>query len=327
MGGYDFQCQECHVTRNHKIAGRSSSVPPAEGAFSCERCHTDRPHYGNRILDHHLNKHTDTIECNTCHSPVYAKCKPTKVWWDWSKAGDKSRKAQKDAYGMGDYHWKKGEFRWKESAKPVYRWFGGYTRRVLIGDRIDPDAAVTPLVEPVGSMNDPNSKITPFKIMKGIQAVDARHDYFLVPHLFPRDKNDLTAYWKHRDWQKAFSDGMQAVGLPYSGEYEWVETWMYWRLHHEVMPAPMALSCVQCHQSLQAERTCNRCHQDSREVDFKSVATSGTDFRAMAAEGRDVEDLIGATDYIDFESLGYEGDPIIYGGRFKKLPMGYRASE
>jgi hypothetical protein len=47
----------------------------------------------------------------------------------------------------------------------------------------------------------------------------------------------------------------------------------------------------------------------------------------MAAQGRDVEDLIGATDYIDFKALGYEGDPIIYGGRFKKLPMGYRASE
>jgi hypothetical protein len=26
MGGYDFQCTECHRTRNHKIAGRSSSV-------------------------------------------------------------------------------------------------------------------------------------------------------------------------------------------------------------------------------------------------------------------------------------------------------------
>jgi len=29
----------------------------------------------------------------------------------------------------------------------------------------------------------------------------------------------------------------------------------------------------------------------------------------------------------DFRSLGYEGDPIIYGGRFKRLPMGYKAKQ
>ena len=327
MGGYDFQCQECHTTRNHKIAGRSSSVPPAEGAFSCERCHTDKPHYGNKILDHHLNKHSENIECNTCHSPVFAKCKATKLWWDWSKAGDKSRKPKKDKYGMEDYDWKKGEFEWKESAKPAYRWFGGFTKRVLIGDRVDPSQPAIPLVEPVGSMNDPNSKITPFKIMKARQPLDAKYNYFLIPHLFPRDKNDKTAYWKHLDWQKSFTDGMQAANLPYSGEYIWVETWMYWRLHHEVMPAEMALSCTQCHQSLQGERTCNRCHQDSREVDFRKVAQKGTDFSYMLSQGRDVAHLIGTTDYIDFKSLGYEGDPIIYGGRFKKLPMGYKAEQ
>ena len=36
---------------------------------------------------------------------------------------------------------------------------------------------------------------------------------------------------------------------------------------------------------------------------------------------RDKDDT---TDYINFKSLGYEGDPIIHGGRFKKLPMGYK---
>ena len=31
------------------------------------------------------------------------------------------------------------------------------------------------------------------------------------------------------------------------------------------------------------------------------------------------------TDYIDFETLGYAGDPIEVGGRFKKLPLQMRA--
>ena len=51
----------------------------------------------------------------------------------------------------------------------------------------------------------------------------------------------------------------------------------------------------------------------------------GTDFSFMVSKGRDVSHLIGTTDYIDFKALGYKGDPIITGGRFKKLPMGYKS--
>ena len=198
---------------------------------------------------------------------------------------------------------------------------------MFLGDPIDIDAKKVNLAEPVGSIKDPNALITPFKIMKGVQAADAKYKTLLVPHLFPRNKEDKTAYWKHTDWQKAFTDGMEAAKLPYSGAYKWVETWMYWRLDHEVMPAESALSCVQCHQSLQGERTCDRCHQDSREVDFKKLAHKGTDFSWMASQGRDVSHLVGTTDYIDFKALGYKGDPILHGGRFKKLPMGYKAEK
>jgi hypothetical protein len=140
------------------------------------------PHYGDDLLDHHLNKHSSTIACTTCHAPVYAKCKPTKTFWDWSKAGDKTRKPEKDKYGMKDYNWKKGEFVWKESAKPVYRWYGGFTKRVLLGDRLDLTQPEFNITEPVGSINDPNSKIAPFKIMAGVQAVDAEYKHLLVPH-------------------------------------------------------------------------------------------------------------------------------------------------
>jgi hypothetical protein len=37
----------------------------------------------------------------------------------------------------------------------------------------------------------------------------------------------------------------------------------------------------------------------------------------MKSRGRDVSDLIGQTDYIDFKALGYTTDPILYGKRFK----------
>jgi octaheme c-type cytochrome (tetrathionate reductase family) len=324
MGGYDFQCAECHRARNHKIAGRSSSVAVSEGAISCENCHGEQPHFGDGLLIHHLNKHAETIACNTCHSPVYAKCKPTVEFWDWSKAGDKSRKPKKDKYGMEDYHWMKGEFGWIESGKPSYTWYNGSMKRVLLGDKVDIDAPLINLNEPVGSIKDPRSKITPFKFMRGVNEVDLEHRHLIVPHLFPKNAEDTTAYWKHLDWQKANTTGMQAAHLPYSGKYKWIPTNMYWRIEHEVMPAVMALSCVQCHESLKGDLTCNRCHQDNKNVDFKKIAQKGTDFSYMASKGRDVSHLIGKTDYIDFKALGYKGDPIIHGGRFKKLPMGYK---
>lgn len=340
MGGYDFQCVECHKTRNHKISGRSTSVPVAEGSRSCEDCHTDNPHYGDTLLDHHLNKHCATVACNTCHSPIYSKCAATKTWWDWSTAGDKKRVIKKDKYGKGDYNWKKGSFRWKESAKPEYAWDNGFTKRLLLGDPINPDAkgfrpgedltaeqkrelVITSITQPIGSIQDPNSKITPFKVMLGIQPADAKHRYLLVPHLYPYNKEDKTAYWKGVDWQEAMKEGMKKAKLPYSGEFIWVATSMYWRIEHEVMPKEHALSCVQCHSSLKGERTCDRCHQDNRKVKFRELAEMGTDFAFLHSKGRDVEDLIGVTDYIDFTKLGYKGDPIVNGGRFKELPLGY----
>ena len=84
-----------------------------------------------------------------------------------------------------------------------------------------------------------------------------------------------------------------------------------------------ALSCVHCHESLKNGKGCDRCHRDSRDAKFRQLVEQGTDFQLLEIMGRDVGNLIGTTDYIDFKKLGYKGDPIIHGGRFKKLPLGY----
>lgn len=324
MGGYDFRCTTCHETRNHRISGRSSSVPVAEGKVSCRDCHGQRPHAGDKLIDHHLNEHGQHLDCNTCHSPVFAKCQPTKTWWDWSKAGNKQRQPQKGPLGMPDYHVKKGEFKWRQAAKPSYAWFNGHMDRVLLGDKVNPNKEVINITEPVGSRLDPASRITPFKVMKGVQALDATKHHFLVPHLFPRGPEDKTAYWKHFDWAKAFEAGMEEANLPYSGQYQWQETWMYWRMEHEVMPADLALSCAHCHPSLdqEGEKTCNRCHQDKRDVKFKELARKRAEYRKLHYPWEDLQHLQQKSNYLDFEALGYEGDPIIHGGRFTQLPFG-----
>ncbi|MBW1895621.1 MAG: Ni/Fe-hydrogenase cytochrome b subunit, partial [Deltaproteobacteria bacterium] len=218
-GGLAFNCQTCHKTRNHMIAGRSLSVPAVEGDLSCQNCHTDKPHIESDLLTHHLNKHTDHIACQTCHIPIYAKCNPTKVYWDWSMAGQDIKKP-KDKYGMPTYVKKKGSFEWKEAAKPAYAWYNGTVKRYILGDRIN-ETGVTELTKPVGDIDDPASRVYPFKIHRGKQISDSTYKYLIAPQLWK-------GYWKHWDWDKASRDGMAYAGLEYSGNYDFVETIMYW---------------------------------------------------------------------------------------------------
>jgi len=311
--GMNFKCQDCHKTRNHMISGRSISVPAVEGDLSCEYCHTDKPHVADsRLTAYHLNKHSEHVACQTCHIPIYSKCRPTKVHWDWSTAGQ-DIKGKKDKYGKPTYAKKKGSFKWKEAAKPTYRWYNGTVERYLLGDHIN-ETGPTELTRPVGSKDDPSSRIYPFKVHTGKQISDKVLKRLVAPKLWE-------GYWKHFDWGKAAEDGMKAAGLDYSGEYEFVETVMYWGITHEVLPKDSALSCAHCHESLAKEPHCASCHEDQKGVDFKDLATHGIDFKDYCKKGRDVSDLIGKTNYIDFKALGYDGDPIDKGGRFERLPL------
>jgi len=308
--GLDFRCQDCHKTRNHMISGRSISVPAVEGDLSCEYCHTDSPHIGSELIDHHLNEHTQHVACQTCHIPVYSKGNPTKVYWDWSTAGQDITQP-KDKYGQDVYQKKKGSFKWKEAVKPTYKWYNGTVKRYILGDRVN-ENGVTDLTMPVGDIADPASRIYPFKLHQGKQISDSVYKYLIAPQLWG-------GYWKHWDWDKASRDGMKAANLAYSGAYEFVETAMYWGITHEVVPKEQALSCAECHPSLAQAPYCGKCHEERPDVDFAALVNKGVDFKRMAEMGRDVEELVGKTNYIDYKALGYEGDPIETRGRFKKL--------
>ena len=297
--GMNFRCQDCHKTRNHMIAGRSISVPATEGDLSCEQCHTDSPHIGAPLVDKHLNRHTKHLACQTCHIPIYSKATPTKVHWDWSQAG-RNRKPVKDEYGMPDYNKKKGAFKWRAKAKPTYRWYNGTVKRSLLGDRIDPDGT-TELSAPVGQITDPAAKIYPFKVHRGRQPADPVNKQLIAPRLWG-------GYWKHWDWNKAAEEGMKQAGLPYSGKMDFVDTVMYWGLTHEVAPKDQALSCAACHPGLARGDSCGQCHQPRSDVDYKARATKGF----HSAEGTEGS-------YLPFTELGYPGDPIEKGGRFRRL--------
>jgi len=253
MGRYDFQCTDCHRTTDHSIAGRSITVSvDSANQIACTDCHAQTPHPDDR-----LNAHTDTVACQTCHIPAVARRLPTKVEWDWSTAGNDW---PEDPHA---YLKIKGSFIYEGDLMPEYAWFNqDISYRYLFGDPIDPQG-VTVLNPPAGSIDDPNALIWPFKIHHGNQPYDLVYNYLLQP-------KTVGEFWVNFDWEAAFHAGAEAVGLPYSGQYGFARTDMYWPITHMVAPAEDALQCAECH---------------------------------------------GANGRLDWEALGYPGDPIEWGGR------------
>ena len=234
VDGANMTCTDCHRTERHVIAGKALSVSLAGGGqtLACSDCHAGTPHKTNPLL----NKHADRVACQTCHVPTFSRVLPTKVWWDWSTAGQDRTPIPKDKYGMPTYDKMKGDFRWAKDVVPNYLWFNGSVDRVLVGQKIDPAAQPVHLNFPRGTRSDPNAKITPFKVMTGRQPFDAGANVMAMPHLFGKG-----GYWDTYDWASAVARGMQVANQPYSGQLGWVETDMYWKVNHMVVPKAQAL--------------------------------------------------------------------------------------
>jgi octaheme c-type cytochrome (tetrathionate reductase family) len=235
--GGDFSCQECHTTDSHDIKGNAMFASPGgTNHLECTSCHEADLH-SKKIL----NWHAKSVACQTCHIPLFARSNATKMWWDWSTAGDKSRTVNKDENGMPDYDPKKGDFTWATNVAPSYAWYDGVSGQYLLGDAMNPDQ-VTRLNWPQGNRSDAQSKIYPFKIMRAVQPYDKVRKVIVVPKLFGK-----TGYWKTFDWADAIKQGMATVEQEFSGEYGFAETEAWWKLNHMVAPKENALKCKDCH--------------------------------------------------------------------------------
>ena len=265
MGEHNMVCTDCHQTTDHVIKGKLLAdnfiIDPAT-QVACTDCHPADLHEDERI-----NAHVESVACQTCHIPTTATKDPTKVYWDWSTAGQ----------DLPEDHFKylkiKGSFIYETDYQPTYAWFNGnVSYRYLLGDKIDPTQP-TLMNPPAGDIADPAAKIAPFKIHVANQPYDAVNNTLLQP---------ITAgeggFWSDFNWDTAFKLAEPITGVPYSGEYDFTETWMHWPTTHMVQPSENALQCDDCH------------------------ATGGQD-----DPGR-----------MDWEALGYPGDPIEWGGRFDK---------
>lgn len=232
--GQDFACQDCHEAGNHHISGANMATSPdGKGEFGCTRCHDAAPHEQSR-----LNKHTATVACQTCHIPEFARELATQMDWDWSTAGKDVKMSTKASV---TYRKTMGTLTWQKNVVPTYAWFNGKSGVYLRGDKIDP-AKMTRLTYPLGDIKDPHSKIHPFKVHTGKQIYDSKNNILITAHVYGKD-----GFWSTFDWDSAAKIGMASAGLPYSGEYGFAKTEMYWRIDHQVAPKDKALKCLDCH--------------------------------------------------------------------------------
>lgn len=251
----NFKCTRCHTTVNHQIAGRIYSTPAATERKSlleddlgskimCESCHSSTPHKSE--IGSKMNDHTDRVACQSCHIPTFARELPTKMWWDWSKAGklkDGKPYVVKGEWGKPVYMSKKGDMRWEKNVVPEYYWFNGTIDTITAKTSIDPSKPVR-VSRPVGSIDDKRSRIMPFKVHRGMTPYDKVNKNMVIPHLFGKDKD---AFWKGFDWNRSVVAGMKYAGLPFSGEVGFVETEYVYPTTHMVTPREHALACEECH--------------------------------------------------------------------------------
>jgi octaheme c-type cytochrome (tetrathionate reductase family) len=251
LDGQNFDCVRCHTTRQHNIAGRMYTAPAYThrkslieddtiDKITCESCHSATPHKSGSKA----NDHTDKVACQSCHIPSMARVNPTKMSWDWSRAGEKKDGKPfktKDEFGKYDYMSIKGQMKWDKNIEPEYFWFNGSIQSITTADQIDPSGEVA-VSAPVGDRQDPNARIFPFKIHHGNQPYDKVHKTLLAPRLSGAD-----GYWKTLDWQRALSVGQKELGLPYSGEFDFVETTYVFPTTHMVAPKENVVACSECH--------------------------------------------------------------------------------
>jgi octaheme c-type cytochrome (tetrathionate reductase family) len=261
--GENMTCSTCHVSDQHQWAGSRYDIAAsdhpdmkpgaARDAASCESCHSETPH-PNTLEGMKLNDHVDVVACQTCHIPEFARGGvATKTYWDWSTAGrldadgkpiHENNFVQSDGKELHTYLSTKGDFKWEEDVVPYYAWFDGQVEYTTGDQTIDPTQVVE--VNRVhGNADDGVSRIWPFKRMEGRQAYDSGFNKLAYSHVWGPTTD--TAFWTNFDWAKAIEAGMTAAGKEYSGEFDFVDTHMYWPITHMVAPAEDAMDCAECH--------------------------------------------------------------------------------
>lgn len=171
MGGESpaNRCSSCHAGPAHTILGQGIHLPTQEGRASCTDCHKAPVHQAGV-----LNLHLAAVACQTCHIPGFSRQQPTKMGWDWSLAGDKTRTPAATPAGPKDYDWMKGEFVWEQDVTPRFAWYDGRVYHTLTREGFPAGLGTldNPVLISVPTADPGEGQIFPFKVMEGLQFVD-----------------------------------------------------------------------------------------------------------------------------------------------------------
>ncbi len=261
--GENFSCVSCHVGEGHEWSGsryemlvhdeKGIGKPGAtREVASCESCHSASPHPVKNVTGIKLNSHTAKVACETCHIPAIARGGvATEVDWDWQTMGRlKDGEGYKlKEYTQGDGHHRatyksiKGSFTYAEDLEPMYAWFDGTMKYTTIDTKFDASKPVD-INYFSGSYDDPGSRIYPFKKMHTTQPYDKGNNTLVYMSLWGETD---AALWGNYDFGLSIEEGMKKSGIPYSGEWGFLETYSYWPVNHMVAPKEDALECTECH--------------------------------------------------------------------------------
>jgi hypothetical protein len=252
-----LSCVDCHETHGHKIAmGRPKpAMWPAElygesqaDHVSCDWCHSaagvaEHPEWNVPVPEHSFlpGNHLDVLACQTCHIPTNKGL--TEKWFD---------RLKKVVDGDGNFiQWTfQGLSLNNSPEKPEYHWYNG----TIFSD-----------VRPRGFMDDPDSRIHPFRRMTSHIPIDDASGLTLPLKLGiifnasedmsnmveqPGDTMALVdkairtgAALAATSYPDIYGDIVNEDGV-YDGSYHWGSEDMLFSVDHGVMGA---LSCVQCH--------------------------------------------------------------------------------
>ncbi len=265
--GANLVCQECHTTRNHRIAGKGSDLRATDldVPVTCTNCHKAAPHGSSTI-----NQHATRVACQSCHIPTYAK-----------NAADTSASEATETFRT----WKSSEAtaapKHPTATKannlvPKYRFWNGQSDNYLLGDvaRLDPATGKYPTSRPVGSVQD--GKLYPFKYKSAEQPMASGSDQLIAL--------DTSVFFATADPIAATRQGLVNMGMSENTPWEWVQTDTFQALNHQVSPKGQALQCANCHgtttrMNLQGELgyqlkaarsvTCTQCHGTKENKSFQ----------------------------------------------------------
>ena len=114
-------------------------------------------------------------------------------------------------------------------------------------DSLESAFAGTPWIASYGGdAADPGSRIAPVKVMHSVVPVDAESRGLAAAKLSGRSGDAL---WNRFNWKSAVETGMEAAGVPFSGDVAFARVRQMIPVNHMVAPADQALSCQSCHAS------------------------------------------------------------------------------